>query len=311
MLVYMKYRIRDFHFDEDFNQAREFLGEVFRLTGKHYTWVPSSLENEKRGQCGTGYTPNDDEWIKIWELVNGNASTIVALTILKSYGWFWINIHPDHGNLIREIIPAIESQAREMLEKKEDTLKIGIPVPVSFESRSQYLKEFGYKDRGIREHNRVRQHNVPPPDFQPPEGYITRNVKLPDDFEEYRAVLSSVFPHCSNMTKELAQIYSEAEFYNDELDLVVETPDMRFAAFVTVRIDPVTKMAELEPVGTHPHYRGLGLGKAVCAEGIRRVQKYNPSCIVILGAASTESATKLYDSLGFSKEDVHFWEKVI
>jgi ribosomal protein S18 acetylase RimI-like enzyme len=95
------------------------------------------------------------------------------------------------------------------------------------------------------------------------------------------------------MTENLAQLYTEASFYNDELDLVVEAPDGSFRAFVTVRIDPISRMAELEPVGTHPDHRGLGLGKAVCAEGIRRVQKYNPSCIVILGAASTEGATRL------------------
>ncbi|MFX1607232.1 MAG: GNAT family N-acetyltransferase, partial [Promethearchaeota archaeon] len=65
------------------------------------------------------------------------------------------------------------------------------------------------------------------------------------------------------------------------------------------------------PVGTHPDHRGKGLAKAVCAEGIRRVQKYNPTCIVILGAASTEAAAKLYHSLGFEKEDVHIWKKTL
>ena len=70
-------------------------------------------------------------------------------------------------------------------------------------------------------------------------------------------------------------------------------------------------MAELEPVGTHPDHRGKGLAKAVCGESIRRVLKYNPTCIVILGAASTEGAAKLYSSLGFEKEDVHLWKKSI
>jgi ribosomal protein S18 acetylase RimI-like enzyme len=113
------------------------------------------------------------------------------------------------------------------------------------------------------------------------------------------------------MTEKLAMLYTEAGFYNDELDLVVEASDGNFASFVTVRIDPITKMVELEPVGTHPDHRNKGLAKAVCAEGIRRVQKYNPSCIVILGAASTDAAAKLYSSLGFIKEDVHLWKKAI
>ena len=288
-----------------------FLGELFKHTGEHYTCVPSTLENERYGQCGTVYTPEDDEWIKIWKHVGDNGPTVVAVTILKSYGLFYLNIHPDHRELIRQIIPALEEQRRLMSKGDEEELKIGSAVPISFKTRSAFLKEFGYEDGGLSEHNRIRPLDLPPPDFQPPEGYLVRQVNLPEDFDKYRSVLSSVFAHCSNMTEELARLYTEGSFYHEELDLVIKAPDGSFAAFVTVRIDPVSKMAELEPVGTHPDYRGLGLGKAVCAEGIRRVQKFNPSCIVILGAASTEGATKLYDSLGFTKEDVHIWKKVL
>ena len=78
-----------------------------------------------------------------------------------------------------------------------------------------------------------------------------------------------------------------------------------------VEVTAVQRMAELEPVGTHPDHRGKGLGKAVCAEGIRRVQKYNPSCIVILGAAPSDAAAGLYASLGFEKEDVYIWKKTL
>ncbi len=307
----MTYRLRDFHFDEDFDLARRFLGDTFKLTGDHYTWVPSRLENKKHGQCGSEYSPEDDKWIKIWEHVNDESPAIVAVTILESNGYFWINIHPDHRALVKEIIPAIEAQRKQMSKAEEEELKIGTPVPISFKSRITHLKQLGYEDGGVCEHNRIRPLNLPPPDFQPPEGYTVRHVALPEDFEEYRKVLGAVFPHCANMTENLARIYTEAEFYNDDLDLVVEALDGRFAAFATVRIDPISRMAELEPVGTHPDHRGLGLGKAICAEGIRRVQKYNPSCIVILGAASTDGAIRLYDSLGFSKEDVHLWKKII
>jgi len=306
----MTYRIRDYHFDEDLDKGRRFLGDIFNLTGQLYTWVPTRLENERYGPCGSEEEREDDTKLRIWEYVDEKGPSIVALTILEPYGYFWINVHPDHEELTRKIIPAIEEQRKQASKGDEEELKIGIPVPMSFETRIDYLREFGYEDGGLCEHNRIRPLDLPPPAFQPPEGYTVRHVKLPEDFEPYSDVVNTVFSHCG-MTEKLAMLYTEAEFYNDELDLVVEAPDGSFAAFVTVRIDPLTRMAELEPVGTHPDHRGLGLGKAVCAEGIRRVQKYDPSCIVILGAASTEGATKLYDSLGFTKEDVHLWKKVL
>jgi ribosomal protein S18 acetylase RimI-like enzyme len=307
----MIYRMRDYHYDQDFETGRKFLGDLFKLTGEHFTCVPSTLENERYGQCGTGYTPEDDEWIKIWEYVTDEGPITVALTILKSYGLFYLNVHPDHQEVVREIIPALEEQRRKMSKGDKEVLKIGTTASKSFKMRRTFLKELGYVEGDVCEHDRIRPINIAPPDFQPPEGYSIRQVRLPEEYEKYKSVLSSVFPHCSTMTEEMARLYTEASFYNDELDLIVEAPDGSFAAFVTVRIDPVSRMAELEPVGTHPDHRGLGLGKAVCAEGIRRLQKYNPTCLVILGAASTKGATKLYDSLGFTKEDVYIWKKTL
>lgn len=302
--------MRNYNYDEDLDKARKFLFDVFIQTGEHYTTVSTWLENERHGPCGSEEEREDDTKLRIWECVDEKGPTIVALTNLEPNGLFWINVHPDHEALIREILPAVEEQRKISGKGDKAELKIGTTVPVGFKKRIDILREFGYEKGDLCEHNRIRPLDLPPPDFQPPEGYTVRHVKLPEDFEPYSEVVNTVFSHCG-MTEKLAMLYTEAGFYNDELDLVVEAPDGSFAAFVTVRIDPNNRMAELEPVGTHPDHRGRGLGKAVCAEGIRRVQKYNPSCIVILGAASTEAAKKLYDSLGFTKEDVHLWKKVI
>jgi len=302
--------MRAYHYDEDIDEARRFLGEIFIMSKKHYAWVPSRLVNERYGPCGSEEVREDDSKIRIWEYLDENVASIVALTILEPNGYFWINVHPDHEELVRKIIPALEGQRKRMHKNDKEELKIGTPVPVGFKSLINILREFGYEDEGVCEHNQVWPNGTSPPAFHAPEGYTVRQVKLPEDFEPYGEAVNTVFSHCG-MTEKLAMLYTEAGFYHDELDLVTEAPDGSFASFVTVRIDPLTKMAELEPVGTHPDHRRKGLAKAVCAEGIRRAQKYNPICIVILGAASTEAAANLYRSLGFIKEDVHLWKKVL
>jgi mycothiol synthase len=306
----MTYRIRDYHYDKDIDEARRFLGDIFISPKKHYAWVPSRLENERYGPCGSEDIREDDSKIRIWEYSDENSASIAALTILEPSGYFWINVHPDHEELVRKIIPAVEEQRKQIHKNDEEELKIGTPVPVGYESMVNILQDFGYEDGGTCEHNQVWSLETPPPVFQAPEGYTVRHVKLPEDFEPFSEVVNTVFSHCG-MTEKLAMFYTEAGFYHDELDLVTEAPDGSFASFVTVRIDPLTRMAELEPVGTHPDHRRKGLAKAVCAEGIRRVQKYDPICIVILGAASTEAAANLYKSVGFIKEDVHLWKKVL
>jgi GNAT superfamily N-acetyltransferase len=306
----MTYKMRAYHYDEDIDIARRFLGDIFNRSKKHNALVPSRLENERHGPCGSEEIREDDSKIRIWESMDENVASIAALTILEPNGYFWINVHPNHEDLVRKLIPAIEEQRKQMRKNDEEELKIGTPVPVDFKSLINILQEFEYEDGGVCEHNQIWPIDTPAPVFQTPEGYIVRHVKLPEDFEPYSEAVNTVFSHCG-MTEKLAMLYTEAGFYHDELDLVAETQDGSFASFVTVRIDPLTNMAELEPVGTHPDHRGKGLAKAVCAEGIRRVQKYDPACIVILGAASTEAAANLYKSLGFIKEDVHLWKKAL
>jgi mycothiol synthase len=175
--------------------------------------------------------------------------------------------------------------------------------------RQKPLQNMGYENKGLGEHERIRPVDLPIPEVSLPKGYIIRHVDVEKEFEKYHSVLSSVFRHCTQMTPHLAKVYSEAEFYNKELDLVIEAPNGSFAAFVTVRIDSVSRFAELEPVGVHPDHRGKGLAKAICCEGLRRLQKYNPKSITIIGAANTEAATRLYDSLGFSCTNIHYWVK--
>jgi hypothetical protein len=56
----------------------------------------------------------------------------------------------------------------------------------------------------------------------------------------------------------------------------------------------------------------LGLAKAVICESLKRLEKYKPSLVVILGAAPTEGARKLYESVGFVNEGTrHYWTKII
>jgi len=178
------------------------------------------------------------------------------------------------------------------------------------DKRIALLTELGYQDSGLREYNRKRSIDEPIPECQLPDGFTIRSADIEQDFVQYKKVQAAVFSHCGCMTERTAKIYSTASFYKKDLDLVVVDSHGNFAAFCTVRMDPVSRMAELEPVGTHPDYRKLGLAKSVICEGLRRLQKYHPSSLCIMGAAPSEAANSLYDSVGFTeKTEVHLWQK--
>jgi len=312
----MSVRIRSFTWKKDFELARTFLILTYNLTRSFQNWIPSMFENIKFGPCGTEYRDEEDEYIKIWENTDDADSSsfteILAVTLLKPSGDCWIQIHPNYRYLEKKIVLWLEKQRRKIKSDKNDKSELRFRVDETDEKRIALMTELGYENLGLAEYNRRRPIDAPIPEYQLPEGFSIRSADIEKDFIQYKKVQSSVFPHCNSMTEERLKLYATASFYNTDLDLVAVNRHGYFAAFCTVRMDPVSRMAELEPVGTHPNYRKLGLAKSVIFEGLRRVQKYHPSSMCILGAAASEAANRLYESVGFTEStEVHLWRKSI
>lgn len=309
-------RVREFHWDEDFRKVCTFLAELQVLTQSIRNWIPSRFENRKFGPCGPEYQDEEDRLVKIWEEIDESNESldpkIVAVAVLNGSPDSCLNIHPDYEYLTPEVILEMEKERGGIPSTDDSDARIVFVVEADDRRRTEVLQNLGYEDLGICEHNRIRPLNSPIPDYGLPDGYSVRQVVLPEEYEKYRQVLGSVFSHCGRyMTKAAVKKYSEASFWHEDLDLVAVAPDGSFAAFTTVRVDPASRIAEFEPVGTHPDHRKLGLAKAVILEGLTRLLRYNPTLVCIPGAAANEGATHLYDSLGFSKVDVHAWRKFL
>jgi ribosomal protein S18 acetylase RimI-like enzyme len=306
--------MRSFTWKNDFELVRAFLTLSYNLTHSFQNWIPSRFENIKFGPCGPEYRDEEDEYIKIWEKPCrtdlSSVSKIVAVTYLKPSGDCWIQIQPDQRSFEKEIVPLLENQRAKTRSDATSELELRFYVDETDEKRKALLTELNYEDCGLEECNRERPVNMPVPEYQLPDGFTIRSADVEADFIQYKRVQAAVFGHCSSMTKRTARIYSTASFYNKDLDLVAVDRHGNFAAFCTVRMDPVSRIAELEPVGTHPDYRNLGLAKSVICEGLHRLQKYCPYVICITGAAVSEAANRLYESVGFfRKTDVHLWRK--
>jgi GNAT superfamily N-acetyltransferase len=89
-----------------------------------------------------------------------------------------------------------------------------------------------------------------------------------------------------------------APLYRRDLDLVAAAPGGELVAFCTLWFDDVTHTAAFEPVGTHPAYQCKGLGRAIMAEGLRRVRELGATLCTV--GSYSEAAGKLYASVGFT-----------
>ncbi|MFX0108066.1 MAG: GNAT family N-acetyltransferase, partial [Candidatus Hodarchaeota archaeon] len=281
----------------------------------HSNWIPSELENVKFGPGGTEYLDEEDKYLKIWEVLGETQYAppeIIALSFTKPSGECWLSIHPEFMSEFTEIVLWMENRVKEIRNDEYKQIGISFVVDDDDNERIKMLSELGYQKDEIEGDKQVLSQDIPIPNYDLPDGYAIRNAVIEEDHREYREVQKAVFPHIKEMSQKILQYYSKASFYKKELDIVAVAPDGRFAAFCTARIDPVSRVAELEPVGTHPEHRKLGLGKAVICESLKRLERYNPYAVVIFGAAPSEGARRLYRSVGFVNEGTrHYWVKTL
>lgn len=88
--------------------------------------------------------------------------------------------------------------------------------------------------------------------------------------------------------------------FDRQLVQVAIAPNGILAASCIAWFDPITRWVEIEPLGTRPDLRRLGLARAVVLETLRRSHERGAAAVMVWGAHRNEAAIALYTSCGFS-----------
>jgi GNAT superfamily N-acetyltransferase len=88
--------------------------------------------------------------------------------------------------------------------------------------------------------------------------------------------------------------------YAGEHNLFVRSPDGHGTAACIIWLDHTNKVGLFEPVGTHPAFQKMGLGKAVMREGLRRMKAAGMTHAIVGTDADNTAAIALYRSMGFA-----------
>lgn len=147
----------------------------------------------------------------------------------------------------------------------------------------------------------VEGRTIPPPVLH--EGYRLRTL-AGDDIERRVEVHRAAFAP-SKMTIDKYRRLMSLPGYSLDRDFVVEAPDGSFAAFTLGWWDEVARVGELEPVGTHPDHRRLGLGRAVNFAAIRRFAQLGARWAVVFSGIDNTASEALYRSVGFERFTIH------
>jgi ribosomal protein S18 acetylase RimI-like enzyme len=157
-----------------------------------------------------------------------------------------------------------------------------------------------------------RPGDLPVKAYPPRPGYIVRPLAGEKEVEAYVELHRTVFGS-KNMTVDWRLRTLQHPGYTSELDLVVAAPDGRLGAFCICWLNTLVEagpIGQVEPLGCHPDFTHLALGRVALAEGLRRLQSLGAKNIYVETDSYRNLAFRLYESFDFQvTQDVLIYRK--
>jgi predicted N-acetyltransferase YhbS len=304
---------RKYQPDQDFLHIRDLLAHTYQAFEKPFNWRIERWNYARYsvapmlGMYGQP-DPNPEAGLKairFWEDTVGvwenNAGEIVGVVNIEhpdlehpGFGEAFFQRHPQYPSLLDEMLDYAEAN---LLNRKTNTLFIYI---YDHDEQLQALvQERGYeKDAGDFGHDsEFVIGDLPEPGL--PQGYVLQSMAQERDIELRREVFGRAFNHSDPAEWPSAFSYEElqkAPDYREDLDLYIVGPHGKYVACCIVWYDHHNQIGILEPVGTHPDFRGRGLGREVVLEGIRRAAALGSKKVCV------GSGQRFYEAIGFQKK---------
>jgi mycothiol synthase len=246
---------------------------------------------------------------------------LVAWTVLQTP--FWAIDYACNPNvedrLHSQILAWADDRARQLLNTPSGRPSWFINVFSHQKERMGDLEAVGFASQAdVGENSWTKVLMARPADMALPE------VTLPRDWEirplageaevgAYVALHRAVFESTSMREEWRSRVLQRPE-YLPQLDLVAVTPTHELAAFCVCWFDKAgpegRPCGQIEPLGVHAAYRGQGLGKALLAEGIRRLRELGAEQIFVETDNYRNAALMLYEAVGFRvKREVLVYRK--
>ncbi len=301
----MKLTMRKYQHDDDHWKIRQFLREVFLLNNRHeFSWPLYRWDYWRWHVNENIFQFNLEAAIFLWETADGK---LAAVLHPDGPGESFLQVHPAFRSPELEVEMMSVAETQFATTQAEGRQRLVLWAHASDPLRQDLLTRRGYaKSRWLPEYQRRRDMSAPIPNVESPAGYSIRALGDESEHPARSWVSWKAFhpkePDDKYQGWTWYRNVQRAPLYRRDLDLVAVAPNGEFAAFCTLWFDDVTRTAAFEPVGTHPDHQRRGLGKALMAEGLRRVRDLGATLCTV--GSYSESAGALYASLGFTEYDL-------
>ena len=300
----MKLTLRKYQSENDYWKIRQFLREIFLLNERHETgWQPYRWDYWRWHVNENIFRFDLSAAVFLWET---EAGRLAALLHPEGAGEAFLQVHPAFQTTELEVEMLSVAEIQFATTQAGGSQQLTIWAPGTDFLRQDLLRRRGYIKGGHPEYQRRRSLEDPLPEVAIPAGYSLRALGALDEHPARSWVSWKAFhpnePDDQYQGWDWYRNLQRAPLYRRDLDLVAEASNGELAAFGTLWFDDVTRTAAFEPVGTHPDHQRKGVGKALMAEGLRRVRDLGATLCTV--GSYSKAAGNLYASLGFTQYDL-------
>jgi mycothiol synthase len=228
---------------------------------------------------------------------------LVAWAVLQTPFWTIDYAYSDKS-LHGEVLAWADKRARSVLDTEYGHPAWFVMVFEDQTQRIHELEESGFEcqaEKGEDSWSKVlmrRSLEIPVKLYQPPAGYTIRSLKGEEEAGTYVELHRSVF-ESRNMTVDWRLRTLKHPAYRRDLDILVETPDGKLAAFCICWFDEDLSAGHVEPLGCHKDFRKYALGRVALSHGLHRLQTMGAKDIYVETDSYRNTAFRLYESLDF------------
>jgi ribosomal protein S18 acetylase RimI-like enzyme len=257
------------------------------------------------------------ENIRLWRNTTGQ---LLAWAVMQTPFWaIDYAYRPDSDrNLHRQLLAWVDDRAREIVDTPSGRPAWFVTVFTDQADRIRDLEEAGFASQANVGENSwsklFMQHatQLPVEDPAPPIGFTIRPLAGEKEIEAYVKAHRSAF-ESKSMTVEWRVRTLNHPNYTPDVDLVAVAPDGRLVAFCICWLNEATNgeiQGQIEPLGVHPDFHKLGLGRAILLEGLRRLYLKGAKRIYVETDNYRNAAVNLYEAVGFrTLKDVLVYRK--
>ncbi len=288
---------RPIHGMDDVMSVHDFLARTYAATRDTTNWEIRRWEgrywHEDPGDLAEILSEPQSN-VRIWE----QAGTMVGVAHPEGRGDLHLEVDPDRRDLEHRMVAWAEQALPTVGEDGSSSLTTFSQQ--GDEYRNRFLGERGYQPQAWGEVHRARtlESAVEAPAAGP--GYDIRSIVAGDhdDARGLAAVINASFGH--SFGPEALLNFERSPSFDADLQIIAVSTSGAIAAHAGVTLDPLNRLAIVEPVCTHPDHRLAGLASATMAEGLNRARRKG----AIRATVSTgweNPSNRVYAALGFTE----------